>query len=62
MKCQLVVLILRTLNLSKIQGIIHIRPINILIGLNGVGKSNFISFFKLLINICKQRLRNFVDY
>ncbi|MCB0376589.1 MAG: AAA family ATPase, partial [Sinomicrobium sp.] len=25
-----------------------LRPINILIGANGVGKSNFISFFELL--------------
>ncbi|MDQ6472753.1 AAA family ATPase [Flavobacterium sp. LHD-80] len=44
----------------KDSGIIYIRPINILIGPNGVGKSNFISFFKLLNNIYKQRLRNFV--
>jgi predicted ATPase len=27
---------------------------------NGVGKSNFISFFKLLNSIYEQRLRNFV--
>ena len=28
-----------------------LRPINILIGANGAGKSNFISFFKLLNNL-----------
>ncbi len=36
---------------------IRIQPINILIGANGVGKSNFISFFKLLNSIYKQRLK-----
>ncbi|MDV7138743.1 AAA family ATPase [Maribacter sp. TH_r10] len=38
---------------------IELRPLNILIGSNGVGKSNFISFFKLLHNIYEQRLENF---
>jgi len=38
-------------------GEIYIKPINILIGSNGVGKSNFISFFKLLNSIYKQRLK-----
>lgn len=41
-------------------GDIHIKPINILIGANGVGKSNFISFFKLLNSISKKRLSYFV--
>lgn len=36
---------------------IEIHPINVLIGPNGVGKSNFISFFKLLNSIYKQRLK-----
>ena len=27
---------------------VELRPINILIGSNGVGKTNFISFFKLI--------------
>lgn len=40
-------------------GEIKIEPINILIGANGVGKSNFISFFKMLNSISKKRL---VDY
>ncbi|RDC58759.1 AAA family ATPase [Adhaeribacter pallidiroseus] len=39
---------------------ISIKPINILIGPNGVGKSNFISFFKLLNSIYQQRLRKYV--
>jgi predicted ATPase len=30
---------------------LKLTPINILIGSNGVGKSNFISFFKLVNNI-----------
>ena len=38
---------------------IELKPINILIGSNGVGKSNFISFFKLLHNIYEQRLQNY---
>ncbi len=41
----------------KDSGDIKIEPINILIGPNGVGKSNFIQFFKLLNNIYKQRLK-----
>lgn len=44
----------------KDSGDIEIRPINILIGPNGVGKSNFINFFKLLNSIYNQRLRGFV--
>ncbi|MHC5353984.1 AAA family ATPase [Myroides sp. LJL115] len=41
-------------------GDIEIKSINILIGPNGVGKSNFINFFKLLNSIYNQRLRAFV--
>ncbi len=41
-------------------GPIEIKPINVLIGPNGVGKSNFISFFKLLNSIYEQKLRTFV--
>ncbi len=36
---------------------LKLSPINILIGSNGVGKSNFISFFKLVNNIYEQRLQ-----
>lgn len=38
---------------------IKLKPLNILIGSNGVGKSNFISFFKLLHIIYEQRLQNY---
>ncbi len=38
---------------------INLTNINILIGSNGVGKSNFISFFKLVNNLYEQRLENF---
>lgn len=38
---------------------LELRPINILIGANGVGKSNFISFFKLVNNIYEQRLKQY---
>lgn len=41
-------------------GEIAIKSINILIGANGVGKSNFISFFKMLNNISKKRLGFYV--
>ncbi|WCL51476.1 AAA family ATPase [Leptospira sp. GIMC2001] len=50
----------------KIQGFksikeldIELRPINILIGSNGVGKSNFISFFNLVNNVYEGRLQEF---
>lgn len=38
---------------------LELKPINILIGSNGVGKSNFISFFKLINVIYEQRLELF---
>lgn len=38
---------------------LKLKPINILIGANGVGKTNFISFFKLVNNIYEQRLQNY---
>lgn len=38
---------------------LELSPINVLIGANGVGKSNFISFFKLLNVIYEQRLSNY---
>ena len=39
---------------------LELKPINILIGSNGVGKSNFISFFKLINAIFNLRLQKFV--
>lgn len=44
----------------KDSGDIQIKPINILIGANGTGKSNFISFFKMLNSIYKKRLTFYV--
>lgn len=38
----------------------ELKPINILIGSNGAGKSNFISFFKLINAIFNSRLQNYV--
>lgn len=43
---------IRDLNLA-------LRPVNILISSNGVGKSNFISFFKLVNNIYERRLQSY---
>ncbi|MCC8408464.1 AAA family ATPase [Mucilaginibacter sp. UR6-1] len=39
---------------------IELRPINILIGSNGVGKSNFISIFSLIRNLYEQNLQNYI--
>ncbi len=39
---------------------LDLKSINILIGANGVGKSNFIKFFNLLNNIVNQNLQNFI--
>ncbi|WP_278354299.1 AAA family ATPase [Chryseobacterium gleum] len=39
---------------------LELKPINVLIGSNGVGKSNFLSFFKLVNNIYEKRLQNYV--
>ena len=39
---------------------IDIAPINILIGANGSGKSNFVSFFELLLRLCGRVLSEYV--
>ena len=39
---------------------IKLNPVNILIGSNGSGKSNFISFFKLLKSIANRQLQRFL--
>lgn len=39
---------------------IDLLPINILLGGNGVGKSNFISLFTLLRNVYNQNLQNYI--
>ncbi|RCW36765.1 AAA family ATPase [Marinilabilia salmonicolor] len=38
----------------------HLTPINILIGANGSGKSNFISFFEFLSNLSEQKLQQHI--
>jgi len=40
---------------------IMLSPINILIGANGAGKSNFISFFDFLQNLYKQNLEEYIE-
>jgi predicted ATPase len=40
---------------------LRLNPINILIGANGSGKSNFIGVFDFLNAIIEGRLRNYVD-
>ncbi|MBC8987550.1 AAA family ATPase [Pedobacter sp. N36a] len=39
---------------------LKLRPINIFIGANGSGKSNFLSFFELLKNIYNRNLREYI--
>jgi predicted ATPase len=39
---------------------LELRPLNVLIGANGAGKSNFISFFKMLNEMMGGRLQQFV--
>lgn len=39
---------------------LELRQINLLIGANGSGKSNFLSFFDFLQNVCRQNLRGHV--
>jgi energy-coupling factor transporter ATP-binding protein EcfA2 len=40
---------------------LQMNPINILIGANGSGKSNFISVFTLLRNLSEGRLQNYIE-
>jgi predicted ATPase len=39
---------------------IELRPLNILIGANGSGKSNLISFFKMMSNMAARNLQGFI--
>lgn len=39
---------------------LELKPINVLVGQNGAGKSNFIGFFRLLNEIIQQRLQIYV--
>lgn len=48
-------------NFKSIQKVaIELAPINVLIGANGAGKSNFIGFFRLLKNMYEQNLQTYV--
>ncbi|MEI8705113.1 AAA family ATPase [Pseudoalteromonas sp. B62] len=40
---------------------LEIKPINILIGANGSGKSNFISLFTFLRHLSEGKLQNYVQ-
>ncbi len=44
----------------KDSGTVELKPINVLIGANGVGKSNFISFFKFLNKLYNRELQVYV--
>ena len=39
---------------------VNLQPVNILIGSNGIGKSNFISIFTLIRNLYEQNFQNYV--
>lgn len=39
---------------------VELRPINILIGANGSGKSNFLSFFEFLYNLYERKLTEYI--
>ncbi|MEQ9353924.1 MAG: AAA family ATPase [Coleofasciculus chthonoplastes F2-STO-03] len=39
---------------------LELRPLNVLIGANGAGKSNLVSFFKLLNEIMAGRLQQYI--
>jgi len=55
---------LKSVSLSGFKSIeqmdLDLRPFNVLIGANGAGKSNLISFFKLVYEMRQGRLQNFV--
>ena len=39
---------------------LELRPLNVLIGANGAGKSNFVSFFKMLNEMMGERLQQYI--
>lgn len=55
---------LRTVDLRGFKSIkgatLDLRPLNVLIGANGAGKSNLISFFKMLNEMMGERLQQFI--
>ena len=44
----------------KDSGVVELKPINVLIGANGAGKSNFISFFKFLNKLYSKELQTYI--
>jgi predicted ATPase len=44
----------------KDSGVVELKPMNVLIGANGVGKSNFISFFKFLSKLSNRELQLYI--
>jgi predicted ATPase len=44
----------------KDSGVVEFKPINVLIGANGAGKSNFISFFKFLNKLYNRELQLYI--
>src|SRR6266487_342412 len=44
----------------KDSGVVEFKPINVLIGANGAGKSNFISFFKFLNKLYTRELQVYI--
>jgi predicted ATPase len=44
----------------KDSGVVELKPINVLIGANGAGKSNFISFFKFLNKLYTRELQTYI--
>ena len=44
----------------KDSGIVEFKPVNVLIGANGAGKSNFISFFKFLNKLYTRELQTYI--
>lgn len=55
---------LKSISLSGFKSIkdmdLELRPLNVLIGANGAGKSNLISFFKLIYEMRRGRLQSYV--
>ena len=47
-------------SIQNIDPPLELDPINVLIGANGSGKSNFVSFFKLLHEMVAQRLQTYI--
>jgi predicted ATPase len=51
---------IRNFKSIKDSGVVELKPINILIGANGAGKSNFISFFKFINRLYNRELQLYI--